>query len=252
MVLEWREREHEEDNAIAGNHPPTITTLRKYGLLKYFCIPGMRAQVKLLEYLVHLWDPDQHVFHVGVHTMSLDIEDIYFLTGLSRRGYHVSLTGNRGGGSPMSEYCSLHYVPEAERKKGKVVIWGVRDLTLRTILFTIARMVGSSAPHMALQSFFQYAIECIEPRVFNWADVVLRSMKRQLTKCRRGNLKQFGYGSLLVSFFLERVSLLRLQVEWNLLAPRNPRMLRWCQLMARHVARLIIKYDDTFFDWLRP
>jgi hypothetical protein len=24
MVLEWREREHEEDDAIVGNHPATI------------------------------------------------------------------------------------------------------------------------------------------------------------------------------------------------------------------------------------
>jgi hypothetical protein len=152
----------------------------------------------------------------------------------------------------MSEYCHLHCVPEAERSKGKVAIWGVRDLTLRTILFTIAHMAGSVAPHMALQSYFQYAIECTEPRVFNWADAVLRSMKRQLTKCRRGNLKQFGYGSLLVSFFLERVPLLRLQVEWGLPAPTDPRMLRWCQLMARHVAGPIIKYNDAFFDWLRP
>jgi hypothetical protein len=127
---------------------------------------------------VHMWDPDQQVFHVGVHTLSLDIEDIYFLTGLSRRGYHVSLTSSRGGGLPMSEYCHLHYVLEAERKKGKVAIWGVWDLTLRTILFTIARMARSFAPHMALQSYFQYSIECTEPRVFNWADVMLHSMKR--------------------------------------------------------------------------
>jgi hypothetical protein len=135
-----------------------------------------------------------------------------FLTGLSRRGYHASLTGSRGGGLPMSEYCRLHCVLEAERSKGKVAIWGVRDLTLCTILFTIARMAGSVAHHMSLQSYFQYAIECTEPQVFNWADAdaVLRSMKRQLTKCRRGKLKKFGYGSLLVSFFLERVPLLRL------------------------------------------
>jgi hypothetical protein len=126
MVLEWREREHEEDNAIAGNHPPTIAALRNCGLLKYFRIPGMRAQVRLLEYLVRMWDPDQQVFHVGVHTLSLDIEDIYFLTGLSWRGHYVSLTGSRGGGLPMSEYCRIHCVPEAERKKGKVAIWGVR------------------------------------------------------------------------------------------------------------------------------
>jgi len=152
MVLEWHEREHKEDNAIVGNHPPTIVSLRNCGLLKYFRIPGMRAQVRLLEYLVRMWDPDQHVFHVGVHRLSLDIGDIYFLTGLSRQGYHVSLTSDRGGGLPMSEYCHLHCVPEAERKKGKVAIWGVRDLTLRTILFTIARMAGSFDPHMALQS----------------------------------------------------------------------------------------------------
>jgi hypothetical protein len=81
---------------------------------------------------------------------------------------------------------------------------------------------------------------------------VLRSIKKKLTKCIRGNLKQFGYGSLLVSFFLEWVPLLRLQVECNLPAPRDPWMLRWCQRMARHVSGPIIKYDDTFFDWLQP
>jgi len=110
----------------------------------------MRTQVKLLEYLVHMWYPNQQVFHVGVHTLSLDIEEIYFLTGLSWHGYHMNLTGSRGGGLPMSEYCLLHCVPEAERKKGKVAIWGVQDLTLHTILFTIAKMDGSSAPHMVL------------------------------------------------------------------------------------------------------
>jgi hypothetical protein len=63
----------------------------------------------------------------------------------------------------MSEYCHLYCVPEAERSKEKVAIWGVQDLTLRTILFTIVHMDGSTAPHMALQSYFQYAIECTEP-----------------------------------------------------------------------------------------
>jgi hypothetical protein len=67
----------------------------------------------------------------------------------------------------MSEYCHWYCVPKAERNKGNVSIWGVQYLTLRTILFTIARMAGSAAPHMALQSYFQYTIECTEPQVFN-------------------------------------------------------------------------------------
>ena len=123
----------------------------------------MRAQVRLLEYLVRLWDPDQHVFNVGAHTLSIEIEYIYFLIGLSKSRYYVSLTGSRGGGLKMSEYCNQYCVPEAERKKRKVAIWGVQDLTLCTILFTISQMDGSSAPHMALQSYFQYVIECTEP-----------------------------------------------------------------------------------------
>jgi hypothetical protein len=62
-----------KDNAIAANHPPIIASLRDCGLLKYFHIPGMRAQVRFLEYLVRMWDLDQQVFQVGVHTLSLDI-----------------------------------------------------------------------------------------------------------------------------------------------------------------------------------
>jgi hypothetical protein len=251
MVLEWREREHEDDNNAAENHPATIAALRNCGLLKFFRIPGMRAQLPLLEHIIHMWDPDQQVFHVGMHTLTIDIEDIYFLTGLSRRGSHVTLTGARRGGRKMSEYVRDHCEPAAERREGKVAIWGVRDITLRTILWTIARMAGSASPHMALQSYFQYALECLEPRVFNWADAMLRNLKKQLTKCRRGGFKQFGYGSLIVSFFCERVLVYQLAGDWRFPGPREPRMLRWCQLMARHVAGPIVKYDDHFFDWLR-
>jgi hypothetical protein len=113
-------------------------------------------------------------------------------------------------------------------------------------------MVGSASPHMVLQSYFQYAIECMEPQVFNWSDEVLRGMKIQLTKCKKGDLNQFGYMSILVSFFLERVPHLLLQVEWGIMTPQDPRMKRWCNLMARHVASPIVKYNDVLFDWLRP
>jgi hypothetical protein len=82
-VLEWREREHEEDDAIAKNDLRTVVSLQECGLLKIFSIPGMRVQLRLLEFLVHMWDVDQYLFHVGVHTLTLDIEDIYFLTGFS-------------------------------------------------------------------------------------------------------------------------------------------------------------------------
>jgi hypothetical protein len=41
---------------------------------------------------------------VGSHILSLDIKDIYFLMRLSCRRSFVTLTDDRGGGLPMSEY----------------------------------------------------------------------------------------------------------------------------------------------------
>jgi hypothetical protein len=149
----------------------------------------MRTQQRLLEYLVDMWDLEQQVFHVGVHVLSLDIEDIYLLTGLSHCGVHMNLMGGRCGGLPMSEYIRRHCDPDAERHKGKVAIRGVRDLTLRTILFMVELMAGSASPHMALQSYFQYAIECLDPRVFNWCDDLIRNMKTQPMKSKNGDLK---------------------------------------------------------------
>jgi hypothetical protein len=61
-------------------------------------------------------------FHVGAHTLTIDIEDIYFLTGLSHRGSRVTLTGSRGGGEPMNYYVCHHCVPGTEKHSGKVAI----------------------------------------------------------------------------------------------------------------------------------
>ena len=79
-MLEWREREHEEEDYFTRNDPGTIMALRQCRLLKFFKIQGMRAQLRLLEYLVHMWDVNEQEFHVGTHTLNIDIEDIYFLT----------------------------------------------------------------------------------------------------------------------------------------------------------------------------
>jgi hypothetical protein len=114
----------------------------------------MRAQLILLEHLVQMWDVNEQDFHVRVHTLTLEIDDIYFLTGLSHRGSRVSLSGSRGGGEPMDYYVAHHCATGTEKHSGKVSIKDVEDLSLRTILYTITHVVGSVTPHMALQSHF--------------------------------------------------------------------------------------------------
>ena len=48
---------------------------------------------------------------MGAHVLTIEVEDVYFLMGLSRHGSHVSLNGSRGGDVTTQEminrYCML-------------------------------------------------------------------------------------------------------------------------------------------------
>lgn len=76
-------------------------------------------------------------------------------------------------------------------------------------------------------------------------------MKRQLSKAKVGNLKQFCYGSVLAAFFLEWVSLFHYQLaEVEPPLPRDPQMVRWSVLMPKITGGEQISYKPTFFSWL--
>ena len=44
-----------------------------------------------------MWNLEQQHFEVGPHIVTVDVEDIYFLTGMSRQGAPLYLIGSRGG-----------------------------------------------------------------------------------------------------------------------------------------------------------
>jgi hypothetical protein len=83
-----------------------MLTLQRCGLMKFFKIHGTRAQVKFLEFLVKMWEPDEQVFKVSVHDLDLEIEDIYFLIRLSRCGEKISLFGFKGGNEKIEKYIA--------------------------------------------------------------------------------------------------------------------------------------------------
>ena len=71
----------------------------------------MKAYIHLLEYIIDMWDPEKQQFLVGTHTLTIDIKDIYFLTGMSQRGIQVVLYDPRGGeiflDDIIDRYCAL-------------------------------------------------------------------------------------------------------------------------------------------------
>ena len=94
-MVDWKEREHEDFDTQALNDPNFLKALRACRLLKFFLTPVMRAQPKLLRYLISLWDINHEIFFIGDQELELKTSYIYFITGLSRRGEPVSLYGSR-------------------------------------------------------------------------------------------------------------------------------------------------------------
>ena len=144
--------------------------------------------------------------------------------------------------------------PRAQTRlgSGKVDIHIVRDLALRVVLHTIMRAAGSQAPHEATKAQLLLASECMNPTLFDWATAVTTNIKRKLTKCKKSKLKQFGYGSILVWFILERLPIFQGQGE--IVAepiPREPRMARWAALMPRAGGGQQMSWRPEFFGWLR-
>lgn len=94
-------------------------------------------------------------------------------------------------------------------------------------------------------------MDCLTPTVFNWCEGLLANMKNQLTKCKTGCLKQFGYGSILVTFFLEHVPLFHYQwIEVDDPTPTNTRLLRWVEIMPRVGRGQRMHFPLSLFDWL--
>ena len=73
----------------------------------------------------------------------------------------------------------------------------------------------------------------------------------RMTKVKSGKTKNFGYGSILIYFSLERIPLMQPQlVSLGVSGPRDPRMQIWVDLMARHAGQSLITFTPKLFEWL--
>ena len=89
--MEWREHEHKDvDREILGDINDQ-QALIMCGLYKFWKLGGLRAQPRLLQMFVYYWDPDTEAFQLDGMPFKLEVEDIYFITGLSHQVEVVNL-----------------------------------------------------------------------------------------------------------------------------------------------------------------
>ena len=153
---------------------------------------------------------------IGGHQLEVELEDIYFLTGLSKRGEPLSLFGARLGGQSVAslklEFCN----DEANPRDKRIDIKNIICPELTVIYFTIFKLCGSAALHVATGSQMCIAVDCFRGTVFNWCEAVLENVKGQLTKAKNGKLSNFGYGSIVVTFSIEMIHMLALLATYNI------------------------------------
>ena len=92
MTITWKEREHATIDDEVMNDQQALDALRGCGLLKIFKMPNMKANTRLLEMLIHYRSIEDDAFMIDKMPLRIEVDDIYFIIGLSRRGEVVHST----------------------------------------------------------------------------------------------------------------------------------------------------------------
>jgi hypothetical protein len=147
MYVHWRERGHEEVSELVREDPNAMVALMQCGLLKFLLCPFMQAQLSLLNALVDYWHPDAEAFMLEGQSLVPTTEDIYFLTGLSRRGEPVNFWTFPSGPHNMAELIGLYCEAGTDQSSSQVPIRKIIDLLLQAIVLLIGRITSSAALH---------------------------------------------------------------------------------------------------------
>ena len=84
---------------------------------------------------------------VGAHVLTIEVEDIYFLTGLLRWGAPISLNGSHAKDITSQELINLHCIFGTKTSGKKITIKVVVDGPIQTVLFTIQRVAKIQGVH---------------------------------------------------------------------------------------------------------
>ena len=123
----------------------------------------------------------------------IEVENIYFITGLSRRGEVVNLRSRGpGGGLTIDEYIAVYYFMDTEKVGSQILKNSIQVLGLKVILLALGRIVGLASLHQASRPLMFYAVECMRPTVYDWSTAMLSNMKQQLSDWKMGRVRNFS------------------------------------------------------------
>ena len=174
------------------------------------------------ELLINYWDHDLGAFDLQGEILEITLEDIYFITGLSRWGALLNLkcTGRGGDLLSVQNYIDTYCAPGTHKRGTCIPIVHIRSFPLKVLVSKIVRVARSSSLHLETRNQMRIAVECLQGDLYDWCSGVISIMKKKLSNCKRGQRNFFYYSSILVAFFFERVPGLSLRVPLLVSSPR--------------------------------
>ena len=101
-------------------------------------------------------------------SLSLEIEDIYFITGLSRRREVVNLRSHGpGGGLNIEKYIALYFLLNTKKVGIQILKKLVQNLGLKSILFALGRIMGLASLHQASSPMMFYFVEYTRTMIYD-------------------------------------------------------------------------------------
>lgn len=117
MTITWREREHTVVDEEVMNSPEALDALWRCGLLKFFKLSNIEANTRLLQMILDYWNIEEDAFMIDQMPLRIEVEDIYFITGLSRMGEVVHSRGRTRSSLSIEDYVQI-YFPGHPKKVG--------------------------------------------------------------------------------------------------------------------------------------
>ena len=118
-------------------------SLRACGLYKFLLLGSSRAHPILLQMLINYWDPNIEAFQLDAMPLRLEVEDVYFITRLSRYSEVGNLRDRGvGGGLTIDEYIAIYFLPDTKKVGSQVLLNTIWSLNLKVIVIVLARIAG--------------------------------------------------------------------------------------------------------------
>ena len=78
----------------------------------------------------------------------------------------------------IDDYIAVYFLPNTEKVGSQILTNSIQILGLKAILLALGRIAGLVSLHQASLPMMFYAVECMQPTLYDWSTTLLSNMKQ--------------------------------------------------------------------------